>query len=177
MPNFGRKRYKSRVAGAGAGTRIGPKPSQTIHAIPFRPAKATTDDEHFVNPVFMRNYVFFALVSQAVSFRARRDGWRTDLGIETRSGVPVWLSFLAFLSWSQWQSSPRLPAKGCCPFCCLCGLLSFMGQPPAFCAPRPFAPFALAVDPFISHFPFIFRTLFCIAAIEQQPCCGRLFLA
>lgn len=135
MPNFGRKRYKSRVAGAGAGTRIGPKPSQTIHAIPFRPAKATTDDEHFVNPVFMRNYVFFALVSQAVSFRARRDGWRTDLGIETRSGVPVWLSFLAFLSWSQWQSSPRLPAKGCCPFCCLCGLLSFMGQPPHFARP------------------------------------------
>jgi len=72
MPNFGRKRYENGVARTrGLKTEDrepAPKPAQTIRAIPFRPAKATTDDEHFVNPVFMRNYVFFALVSQAVSF-------------------------------------------------------------------------------------------------------------
>lgn len=82
-----------------------PIPSQTIRAIPFRPAKATTDDEHFVNPVFMRNYVFFALVSQAVSFWPSRDGWRTDLGIGFQSPSP---SPSLSPSPSEFQSDSRL---------------------------------------------------------------------
>lgn len=37
-----------------------------------------SNDEHFVNPVFMRNYVFFALVSQAVSETRRAESNRVS---------------------------------------------------------------------------------------------------
>lgn len=46
-----------------------------------------SDDEHFVNPVFMRNYVFFALVSQAVSETSRAEQSR----IESAQSVSKWV--------------------------------------------------------------------------------------
>jgi len=51
---------------------VNPKAKSSLRAGDDNNNKYKDNNEHFVNPVFMRNYVFFALVSQAVT-ETRRD--------------------------------------------------------------------------------------------------------
>jgi len=46
---------------------VNPKAKSSLRAGDDNNNKYKDNNEHFVNPVFMRNYVFFALVSQAVT--------------------------------------------------------------------------------------------------------------